>query len=574
MVRDDTLAQAKAWLAHDPDPETRAELGALIESESDELRDRFSGPLEFGTAGLRGVLGAGESRMNRAVVLRTAAGLGHYLRAHHPGAATQGVVIGYDGRRLSDVFARDTAEVLSAQGIVAHLSSGVCPTPMVAYAVTALGAAAGVMVTASHNPPEYNGYKVYAENGAQIVPPADSLIAEAIAAVGPADAIERRDLADARAAGLVQSFGDALDTAYLEAIVALVGEPSPARRMPIVYTPLHGVGAPLLERAFALSGFSELYTVAAQREPDGAFPTVRFPNPEEKGALDLALALAAERAAPLVLANDPDADRLAAAVRDRDGRYVQLTGNEVGALLGHHLLSGGTGPDRIVITTIVSSPILRAMAAAHGVAYAETLTGFKWIANKAMETPDRRFVFGYEEALGYTVGTIVRDKDGIGAALVLADLAAALHARGESLLDELERIARTFGLYASAQRSLSFPGADGQAAMAALLERLRSAPPRALAGREVAAFTDVLHGRRRRADADEPVDLPASNVLIFELEGGSRVIARPSGTEPKMKLYFDVREPMRDGEELAAAKARASEQCQALERAILEHLDV
>lgn len=570
----DTLARAEAWLSHDPDPETRRELEALIAAGGDELAERFAGPLTFGTAGLRGVVGAGESRMNRAVVIRTAAGLGRYLLDNHPDARERGVVIGYDGRTMSDVFANDTQAVLCALGIVAHMSEGVCPTPMAAYAVTELGAVAGVMVTASHNPPEYNGYKVYAENGAQIIEPADVGIAAAIAQVGPADEVPLAELADARQKGLAKTFGEELERKYVHAICGLAPEARPARAMPMVYTPLHGVGAKLLERAFAERGFTELHTVPEQREPDGAFPTVSFPNPEEKGALDLSLALATRRDAALVLANDPDADRLAIAVRTGPGRYTQLTGNEVGALFGHHLLSEGEGADRIVITTIVSSPLLGVMAKAHGVAYAETLTGFKWIANKAMATPDKRFVFGYEEALGYTVGTLVRDKDGIGAALVLAELAAELHDRGETLLDELERIARRYGLYASAQKSLQFPGSEGQTQMASLMQKLRDAPPAAIAAEPVIAFTDISRGIRREGAHESRVDLPASNVLVFELEGGSRVIARPSGTEPKMKIYFDVREAMQDHDSLDSAKARARAQCTALERSILDTLGV
>lgn len=569
MVSDDLLARARTWLAHDPDPSTRDELQTLIDQRSDELEDRFSGPLAFGTAGLRGIVGAGESRMNRAVVLRTSAGLAQYLLDNEPDAKERGVVIGYDGRRMSDVFANDTASVLAAAGIPVHLSDDFSPTPMTAYAVTALGAVAGVMVTASHNPPEYNGYKVYARNGAQIVPPADTGIAAAVAAAPPADAIPTLALEAARTQGLLKSFGEPLERAYLDAIGALVPDARPGRQMGIVYTPLHGVGAKLVELAFERAGFSKLYTVAEQREPDGAFPTVAFPNPEEDGAMDLSVALATQHDAPLVIANDPDADRLAVAVRTEPGAYTLLTGNEIGTLLGYRLLSEGEGADRIVITTIVSSPLLGVMAKEMGVAFAETLTGFKWIANKAMATPDKRFIFGYEEALGYTVGTVVRDKDGIGAALVLADIAATLHERGETLLDELERIARRYGCYGSAQKSLRFPGAEGKREMAALMQRLRDAAPTEIAGRKVVSRTDVQRGIRTTADGEDPIDLPKSNVLVFELEGGDRVIARPSGTEPKMKIYFDVVEPMQDSDSLASAKERARASCRELEKSIL-----
>jgi phosphomannomutase len=564
---DELIATAKAWRDADPDADTRAELDALLAAGSPELAERFAGPLEFGTAGLRGLIGAGETRMNRAVVRRTTAGLARYLLEHVEGAAARGVVIGYDGRRQSDVFARDAAAVLAAAGIAVHLSDGLVPTPLCAFAVKELGAAAGIMVTASHNPPAYNGYKAYAGNGAQIIPPADVLIAAAIASVGPASDVSLAPLDG------VRSYGEAMKAKYLDAIGALV--PRQARTLPIVYTPLHGVGAELFVRAFAAAGFADVQVVPEQAAPDGAFPTVAFPNPEEPGALDLALALAARLDAPLVIANDPDADRLAAAVRVAKGRYQQLTGNEVGVLLGHHVLTRSEGADRLVISTIVSSPQLGAIARELGATAAETLTGFKWIANRAMElerTDAKRFVFGYEEALGYSVGTVVRDKDGISAALVLAALAADLHARGETLLDELARIARRFGFYASSQRSLAFPGARGAEAMAAKMDALRAAPPASIAGHAVVATSDCERGVRVAGARSEPLALPKSDVLVFELEGGHRVIARPSGTEPKMKIYFDVREPMAADEPLDAVRARALARCEALAADMLRAL--
>ncbi len=557
MNREELVAAAEAWAAADPDATTRDELRALIAVASDELAERFAGPLAFGTAGLRGILGAGESRMNRAVVRRTSAGLARHLLERVPGAAQRGVVVGYDGRRQSDVFAEDTAAVLTAAGIRVHLSEGLCPTPIVAFAVRDLGAAAGVMVTASHNPPQYNGYKVYADNGAQIIPPTDLHIAEAIAAVGPAASIPVLALDDARERGLLHRFGADVDRRYLDAIVALCPREGRGRDLPIVYTPLHGVGHRLLRSAMQAAGFGAVHTVPEQAEPDGAFPTVAFPNPEEPGALDLSLALAERQRAAIILANDPDADRLAVAVRDESGHYQQLTGNELGALLGHYVLSQTRGDDRLVIASLVSSPQLGVIARAQRVHYEETLTGFKWIANKAMEreAQGQRFVFGFEEALGYTVGTVVRDKDGISAALVLASLAAELHARGETLLDELARIAQRYGLYASGQRSLAFPGAAGPSRMAALMDGLRAGPPAAIGGAAVVGITDFDGGTRSAGGAVTPIDFPRSDVLVFDLEGGHRVIARPSGTEPKMKIYFDVRAEW-DGT-LAATKARA-----------------
>jgi len=555
MPRDESLTRARDWLAHDPDADTRRELEALLDGASDELDERFSGPLEFGTAGLRGLLGAGESRMNRAVVRRTTAGLARYLRERHPNSS---VVVGYDGRRMSEIFAGDTAAVLAAHDLRVHMSHGVCPTPIVAFAVKELGAAAGVMITASHNPPDYNGYKVYAENGAQIVPPADSEIARAIALAPPADAVPLRETSP-------EHFD--LDDRYVDALLALHPRDSGDRSLPIVHTSLHGVGDRLIRRVLGDAGFTRVFQVPEQAEPDGRFPTVAFPNPEEPGALDMALALARRENAPLVLANDPDVDRLAAAVR-AGGGYRQLTGNELGVLLGHHLLARDSGSERLVIATIVSSPWLGHIAQELGVGYAETLTGFKWIANKAMELEGSgaRFVFGYEEALGYSVGTVARDKDGIGAALALAVMAAELHARGETLLDELERIARRYGLFASKQRSLAFPGAAGKAQMDERMAALREHPPAAFADHRVVDIADCQTGLRA---SRKPLDLPKSNVLVFDLEGGHRLIARPSGTEPKLKLYIDVREPLAHGEPIAAAEARAAERIAHLERAVV-----
>ncbi len=569
MSHDLILEPAERWLSHDPDPETRSELRRLVdaaragqEGARAELAERFSGPLEFGTAGLRGVLGAGESRMNRAVILRATAGLARYVLESIPDARTRGVVVGYDARRMSRELAEDTACVFAAAGVPAYLSPDRCPTPIAAFAVRHLGAAAGVMVTASHNPPQYNGYKVYWENGAQIIPPHDSGIAGAIDHAPPADLVPRLAMDKARAAALVRDFPEALERDYLDAIRSLSVRSDGDRTISIVYTPLHGVGDRLVRKALARAGFTRVVSVPEQAEPDGAFPTVNFPNPEEKGAMDLAFALARREGADLVIANDPDVDRLSVAVRDARGEYVQLTGNQVGALLGHYLLTEARGgADRLVITTVVSSPMLGAIARALGVRYEETLTGFKWIANRAMElerTGGARFVFGFEEALGYTVGTVVRDKDGISAALLLAELAAVRRAEGKTLLDELEALARRFGLFASGQRSFTLPGQSGMEIIEGVMQQLRRSPPAAIGGAAVIARADVEAGTRVTRDGSvERLPFPCSNVLVYELEGGHRIIARPSGTEPKIKFYFDVREQVREGEPIEQAEARA-----------------
>ncbi|MBL4850220.1 MAG: phospho-sugar mutase [Planctomycetes bacterium] len=580
-------ARVSAWIEQDPCPEDRAELEALLQAEDwAELSERFAGPLAFGTAGLRGVLGAGETRMNRAVVIRTSYGLGKALLARDPAFAERGVAIGYDGRRGSLQFSKDSAGVLLALGIRVHLTRGTCPTPLLAYAVTHLDAAAGVVVTASHNPPEYNGYKVYAPNGAQIVPPWDHEIASQIATAPGADAIEQADLASAEASGRLVYLGEEMDASYLSAIRALyrieAADPNGTQRreLGIVYTPLHGVGRDLIVRTFAEAGFEKLSVVPEQAEPDGEFPTVRFPNPEEPGALDLALAQAEREGASLIVANDPDADRLACVVKAKDGSFRPLTGNQIGVLLGTYLLEReellGLDPpegaaDRMVAASIVSSPQLGAAARAMGVYYEETLTGFKWIANQALAAEAERgarFVFGYEEALGYTVGTVVRDKDGISAAVILCELVAYLAERGETLLDRLDALARRTGVYLSGQRATVFPGQEGAQTMATIMERIRSAPPSEVAGQAVIAFTDISAGERRPVGGPpEPIRLPKSNVLVFDFAGGDRIIARPSGTEPKLKLYFDVCEPVAANESVADAQGRAAERMSRLQEA-------
>jgi len=570
---DEKLRQtAEAWLAEDPDPDTRAELQQLLDrGDEAQLRDRFGASLEFGTAGLRGVIGAGPNRFNRSVVIRTTAGLAKYLLDTVPDAKQRGVVIGYDGRRLSRESAQDAAAVLAGHGIPAKVYTQLAPTPLTAFTVAHVNAAAGVMVTASHNPPEYNGYKVYWGNGAQIIPPHDKGISAAIEKVGPIPQIARLEERAARAKGLWQDLGDAQIDAYFAAIRALSRSQKGREKITIVYTPLHGVGGPLATRALREYGFTKVHVVQEQMEPDMRFPTVRFPNPEEPGAMDLSLALARKVNADLVLANDPDADRLAVAVRRPDGSYRQLSGNQVGALLAGYLMRHDAGGDRCVISTIVSTPMVGEMARAAGVRYDEVLTGFKWIANRAMDLKrahGTRFVFGFEEALGYSVGEVCRDKDGVSAAAIFAELAADAAERGRDPIDELDDLYRRFGLYVSRQHSATMKGAEGQAQIARIMDTFRKAPPHQIGGLRVQTIRDYGTGAVTHAGggAAGKLDLPSSNVLAFELEGGTRVIARPSGTEPKIKYYFDLREPVREGEAIDAAERRANGKLDALER--------
>ncbi len=530
------LESARAWLAEDPDPQTRTELSdaiAAVEAGGDAagLADRFDGTLEFGTAGLRGALGAGPNRMNRVVVSRAAAGLAAYLRET---GATGPVVVGYDARHNSDVFAQDTAEVMSGVGIKVHLLPRPLPTPLLAFAIRELGCAAGVMVTASHNPPEDNGYKVYLGDGSQIVPPADAGIAARIAAVGSFAEIPRG------AGGKV--LDEEIVDSYLDIVAALATDGP--RDLDIVYTPLHGVGGVAVERVLEAAGFSPPTVVSQQEEPDPDFPTVAFPNPEEPGAMDLALALAAATGADLVVANDPDADRCAAAVPDPHG-WRMLRGDEVGALLAHTLLSSGkTGT---YAASIVSSSLLGKMAAAAGQPYVETLTGFKWIAR----VPD--LAFGYEEALGYCVDPEhVRDKDGVSALLLLCQLAADSKAAGRGLTDVLDDLARAHGLHATDQLSVRV---TDPAQIAAAMDRLRRTPPAELGGLAVEQVDDLALGS---------ADLPPTDGLRYRLADGARVIVRPSGTEPKIKCYLEVVVPVRPEDGVDAARISAAGRLDAL----------
>jgi phosphomannomutase len=548
---------ATAWLEEDPDPTTAEELRAILaavergdENAAKELTERFTGALEFGTAGLRGILGAGPQRMNRVLVRKVSAGLGVYLLANVPDAKRLGVVIGHDARRNSRVFSEDTARVLGGMGIKVYLAHRPWPTPTTAWAVVDKRACAGVMVTASHNPPAYNGYKVYWGNGAQIIEPHDIRIAAAIAKIGRSDQLPMPTLDELRQNGLVIDLDESLHDAYLDQVVALRASPDvDGRALVIAYTPLHGVGALSVEGALKRAGFPQCHTEPSQREPDPEFPTVAFPNPEEKGAMDRVLALAAEKQADLVLANDPDADRLCCAVPEGAG-YKVLSGDQVGVLLADYLLQTSPADKRMVATTIVSSQLLGFLAQQAGADYRETLTGFKWIGNAAIEFEREhhgRFVMGYEEALGYSVGPLVRDKDGVSAAVIFAELAAWNRARSKSVLDHLDDIYRKVGLFVTEQVSLTKPGSEGLAQIKAAMTKFRAAPPKELAGIAIEQVVDLSKGEG---------GLPPSDVLVFKLAGGRRVIMRPSGTEPKLKSYYEVRVEVGAEEPIAAARGR------------------
>ena len=551
MAADALFATARAWLAEDPDSETAAELAALLaraeagQSDAEaELADAFDGTLQFGTAGLRGRLGPGSNRMNRIVVARAAAGLAAYLIADAGGGRLK-VVIGYDARRNSDVFARDTARIMAGAGITAMLLPKALPTPVLAFAVRELGCAAGVMVTASHNPPEDNGYKVYLGDGSQIVPPADAEIAACIAAVGPLASIAQSD--DYR------TLDDAVLDSYVARAVSLLGDGP--RAVSAVYTAMHGVGGEVFMSTVSKAGFGTPTAVAAQFAPDGRFPTVNFPNPEEPGAMDLSLADARSQDADVIIANDPDADRCAAGIRS-GADYRMLTGDEVGALLGWWIAErgrrDGAPATGVYAQSIVSGTLLERIAADAGLGYATTLTGFKWIA----KVPGLRF--GYEEALGYCCDPeAVKDKDGITASLLMLEMVAALKAQGRSPQDVLDDLARRHGLYATSQLSVRV---SDLSLITGAMARLRADPPRALGGRAVLRMDDLEQG----SDG-----LPPTDGLRFLLPD-ARVIIRPSGTEPKLKCYLQVVVPVSG--DIAEARQTADAELGALRASVAEAL--
>jgi phosphomannomutase len=538
------LHRVETWIEQDPDAETRAELTELLNRAREhdaqahtELQERFSGELKFGTAGLRAQLGAGPTRMNRVVVMHTSAGFANFLlRRSQAGEASNppSVVIGFDGRKNSEVFARDAAEIFAGAGLRAILLPGPLPTPVTAFAVRHFHASAGVMVTASHNPPRDNGYKVFlgdADAGSQIIPPADAEIAEAIRAVAATESAQ--DLPRSRG---YEHADNSVIAAYIAETAAAVragGNHDSERSgsLTVAYTAMHGVGSPVAQKVFAAAGLPEVVVTPEQDRPDGAFPTVTFPNPEEPGALDLAFRTARECSADLVVAHDPDADRLAIALPDpdSDNGYRALTGNQLGLLLGarmaerHHRTADPNDAPPALACTIVSSPGLRAIAEYYGYNYSETLSGFKWVSR----VPN--LIFGFEEALGYLVHPqIVHDKDGISASAEVIAFARELRASGRTLWDALTDVYETFGYFTSSQITVRL---ENPAAVDVLADRLRQNPPRVLGGVSVTRVMDLL--------VPGNAEIPA-NVLRYDLADGSRLMIRPSGTEPKLKLYLDT----------------------------------
>jgi phosphomannomutase len=588
-------ARAAAWRDADPDPRTRAELAELLDrGDRAALAARFEGSLAFGTAGIRAETGAGPVRMNRLTAARVAAGLARYITTTDPAAAAAGIVVGHDARAGSAVFATDAARILSRAGVRVALLPGPLPTPVLAFAVRHERAAYGLMVTASHNPRQDNGIKVYVRDGGQLLPPEDAEIAAAI------DATDPLRLPAGWAEGPFE-FTPADDAvrAYVTEVAARDRRAPGTPELTVVHTALHGVGDATLRAVLAAAGWPAPVPVAAQRQPDPGFPTVPYPNPEAPGVLDLARETAEAAGADLVLANDPDADRLAVMVPGPGG-WRALTGDELGALLGDAVLTGLTdgawpadasggsaagagqpaagGRPPVVATTVVSGSLLRRLAQAAGVRCVTTLTGFKWIARAG--GADGALVYGYEQALGYAVRPdLVADKDGISAALLALRLAAELAGQGRTLADRLDDLALAHGVHVTRERSLRADGATGLARLADAVARVRKEPPRLLDGQPVTVTdlrdgaggaADLAGGRAERAPG-QPV--PPADVLIWHAGGDARVMIRPSGTEPVLKLYAEAVRPARSRDELAAARAAATEQAMRLLAAAAACLD-
>ncbi len=570
------------WLA-DPAIATgdKDEIRALISAGNErELTDRFYRDLEFGTGGIRGILGAGPNRMNIYTVGAAAQGLANYIAKQGAAAKKAGVAIAHDSRRMSDVFAMRVATVLAANGVTAHLFSALRPTPELSFAVRQLGCTAGVMITASHNPPEYNGLKAYWNDGGQVTPPHDTNIISEVRGVGAYANIREMTEADATAQGLLHRIGREMDDAFL----ALVDESCLApdicreqgKKLKIVFTPLHGTGGTLIPEALRRRGFAHVMEEPKQSIPDGNFPTVKSPNPEEGPALAMAIDLAKKEGADLVIASDPDADRVGIAVRGDGGEFELLTGNQISALLTYYICeqlkrSGRFPAGGVVLTTIVSGDLMKEIARSYGAEVVEVLTGFKWIGERIRlyeeagraGSPSKKYIFGAEESYGYMPCDFVRDKDAVTSAAFIAEAAAFAAAEGTTLHGLLGKLFTKYGYFREGAKSLTLPGADGAARIKSMMQSMRAKPPRTLAGVAVAQIGDLTTGDIRDVASGAVAgryELPSSDVIVLTLSDGTKVIARPSGTEPKIKFYILTREPPGDvtqGASLTKAKVEA-----------------
>jgi phosphoglucomutase len=594
-------AAVEAWLA---DPaiaeEDQYEIRRLQAAGNDaELTDRFYRDLEFGTGGLRGIIGAGLNRMNVYTVGAAAQGLANYIAQQGDAAKQAGVAIAYDCRRFSDAFARRAACVMAGNGIAAYLFESLRPTPVLSFAVRHLGCTSGIVVTASHNPPQYNGFKAYWTDGGQVVPPHDDAIIAEVRRVGGFGNVRSMEFDEARSRGLVQIIGRDVDEPFLKNVEAAALDRAVCRqqggKLKIVYTPLHGTGGVLIPEALRRLGFQHVLVVPEQAKPDGDFPTVTSPNPEEGAALKMAIELAQRERADLVIGTDPDADRVGLAVRRPDGGYDLVTGNRIGALLTYYICEQLTRQGRfprnaVMLTTIVSSDLMKTIARSYGAEVVEVLTGFKWIAEKvhtydvaqppsagdtaegrcatAPGRPSKQYIFGCEESYGYMPATFTRDKDAVTSTAFIAEAAAWAASQGKTLGGLLDDLFRRFGYHEEGAKNVTMPGKEGADAIKHLMDRLRTDPPKTFAGCGVAAIGDVSTGEIKDARTGRVIgryDLPPSDVLLFTLDDGTKVIARPSGTEPKIKFYILVREP---GDDSAGARREAAAKIEAIGKAL------
>jgi phosphomannomutase len=570
----------RRWADEDPDPDTARALLAIIESgDVVELGDCFSPPLEFGTAGLRGVVGPGPARMNLAVIRRVTRALGEVVKRQQErrldasGHGAAPLVLGFDGRIDSEAFAREAVGILAGMHFPVVFFDKPVPTPVVAFAAQRFASPAAIVVTASHNPPQYNGYKVYGADAIQIVPPFDLEVTAEIGRVGAARDIPIHSEAFDGGDDWAERLDDAIGSEYVEAVVAARVKGASAGPIRIAYTPLHGVGASWVERVFRLAGYSDLTMEPSQASIDGRFPTVTFPNPEEPAALSRGLRLASDIDADVLLVNDPDADRMGAALRARNGRFRILSGNEIGVILTDYLLAhAAVRSEAAVATTIVSTPMVRRIAAQYGAHAETTLTGFKWLwtAMRSLEQDAKKhFALCWEEALGYSTHATVRDKDGIAAALVLADWVSECQTHGITPLERLSDLYRRHGVWASAPCNVIRPIATGVAEIERMMARLAHDPPTELAGRRVINLLDYSQGAERR-----PAWCGATMMFVLEVDGGARIVVRPSGTEPKLKCYADVEAPIGMGEDPLQAYERGRQIAEALNEDLVRQLEV
>lgn len=565
----DYMEKYRFWLVSDAfDEETKKELQA-IDGDDKEIKERFYKDLEFGTGGLRGIIGAGTNRMNKYTVGKATQGLANYILKNNPDGAKMGVAIAYDSRNMSPEFAERSALVLNANGIKAYVFDELRPTPELSYAVRALGCTAGIVVTASHNPPEYNGYKVYWADGAQVVYPKDKGIIGEVNAISDFSLIKTMDRKEAEEKGLFNVIGKEIDDGFIKAIKAQAVRPEEIKKaedMVIVYTPLHGTGNKPVRRVLSEVGFKNVYVVPEQEKPDKNFSTVGYPNPEDPKAFTLAIELAKEKNAEIIVGTDPDADRIGVVIRDEKGNYDILTGNMTGALLTEYVLNGrkekGLLPENAaVIKTIVTTEMVRAIAESYNAELIEVLTGFKFIGEKIKqfeEDHSHTFVFGFEESYGCLSGTYARDKDAVGAAMLVCEMAAYYKNRGMTLHDALEELYKKYGFYKEGVKSVTLKGIDGAEKIGKIMAYLRENTPKGFGGNKVltvkdyksGVFTDVATGNK----SESP--LPASDVLYYNLEDRAWLCVRPSGTEPKIKFYMGVKAESSDA---ALAKVEAME---------------